>query len=360
MVKIELILKPTELCNFKCTYCSSTDILPESARANTRLDLEKVFAFLRRFPNTRTIIVNGGDPLMMSPDYYWSIINYLDEHEINASISLTSNLWLYYKKPDRWRNLFKHDRVGVSTSFEFGGQRLLHDKTPYTEKLFRDVTSAFSDDIGYLPDFISVITDENDKYAIDNVELAQDLDVECKLNYAMASGAQTKPYQLSKIYRTYLEIYDRHLLPWEFNTKQLVRRISRGGTACPQSRHCDEGIRALNPAGDYYSCGSLADDKSMPIDYEAEVKQGKFFTPLQSSVEHTALKMECFTCPMFDICNGCRKTIVDMKKHDIVDSHCSLMKTLAPKIISMNEEWADTDLVTIQESPSYRNRMANE
>ena len=73
--------------------------------------------------------------------------------------------------------------------------------------------------IGYRPDFISVITDENEKFAIKNVELAQKMSedqepketlhyfnphkkigVECKLNYAMASGDQSSPYLLSKIY----------------------------------------------------------------------------------------------------------------------------------------------------------------
>ena len=28
-------------------------------------------------------------------------------------------------------------------------------------------------------------------------------------------------------------------------------------TTCPLSRKCDEGIRCLQPDGDYYSCGVL-------------------------------------------------------------------------------------------------------
>lgn len=64
---MELIVKPTEACNFKCTFCSSTDITDEKSKT---LDLEYIFAFLRRFPNTGTIIINGGDPLMVKPEYY--------------------------------------------------------------------------------------------------------------------------------------------------------------------------------------------------------------------------------------------------------------------------------------------------
>jgi hypothetical protein len=39
---------------------------------------------------------------------------------------------------------------------------------------------------------------------------------------------------------------------------------------------------------------------------------------------------------MFDICNGCRKTIKDLKDHSLVETHCKKMKTLAPAILEAN------------------------
>jgi hypothetical protein len=39
---------------------------------------------------------------------------------------------------------------------------------------------------------------------------------------------------------------------------------------------------------------------------------------------------------MFDICNGCKKTIKDLKDHDMVETHCKKMKTLAIDIIEAN------------------------
>jgi hypothetical protein len=39
---------------------------------------------------------------------------------------------------------------------------------------------------------------------------------------------------------------------------------------------------------------------------------------------------------MFSICNGCRKTIKDMKDYNMVEAHCYKMKQLAPKIIEAN------------------------
>ena len=44
---MELIIKPTERCNFKCTFCSSTKLVDNK---ESILDLQHVYDFLTRFP----------------------------------------------------------------------------------------------------------------------------------------------------------------------------------------------------------------------------------------------------------------------------------------------------------------------
>lgn len=332
---MELILKVTEMCNFSCTFCSSTDISDDNA---TILDISKVFEFLKKYPKTRTIILNGGDPLMISPDYYWDIIKFLDENDLDATLSFTTNLWPFYKNPSKWEKLFKHWRVGVTTSFHYGDTRKISKSRVYTEQDFWNVSDLFKKRIGYRPDFISVINEENEQTALQNVRLAKEMDVECKLNYAMASGDQYKPYQLSKIYKIYVDVYNAGLAPWEYNTRQMMVRLHTEETTCPQSRLCDVSIRALNPGGDYYSCGSFGDDKEYPINFNNEIYDNQFINPLQQAPELHSLKDECLWCEMFKICNGCKKTIKDMKKHNMVQEHCTLMKKLQPSISKINKE----------------------
>lgn len=329
---MDLIIKISERCNFKCTFCSSTNIAPDDNR-DIELDINYIFDFLKRFPQTNTIIVNGGDPLMVEPDYYWKLIEHLDEHGYPARLSFTSNLWPFYKNPEKWTPLFKNERVGVTTSFNYGDTRRITATRVFTEEDFWAVSDAMLEHVGYRPDFISVINDDNFDTALDNVELAVKMDVECKLNYAMASGVQGKPFQLSKIYEVYVEIAKRGWATWEFNTKQMVQRLIGGATCCPQNRNCDSGIRALNPGGDYYSCGSLADDKIYPIKFYDEVTaKGPIQTPLSDDLMLDAMHSGCYACPNFNICNGCRKTIKDHKQHGIVEAHCTLMKTLTEDI----------------------------
>jgi len=340
---MDLIIKPTEKCNFKCTFCSSTHITDDKT---AELDTHKIFKFLERFPETQTIIVNGGDPLMMSPEYYWEIINHLDKIESNCTISFTTNLWPFYKNVNKWKDIFLNPRVGVTTSFQYGGGRLKGDLTEFSEDDFWKVSDSMLEHIGYRPDFISVITEENEKDAIKNVELAKKMNVECKLNYAFSSGPpvkfkniimgqQGKPYMLAKIYEIYIEIWKIGLTEWEYNTKQMVIRLKGNATTCPQNRKCDEGIRTLQPSGDYYSCGSFGDDKVYNINFEEEMKGKKIF-PLQFQPELQSLKQSCFTCPMFQICNGCRKTIKDLKDYNLVEEHCFRMKKIAGDIIDSN------------------------
>lgn len=329
---MDLIIKPTEACNFKCTFCSSTSIDPDKAGL---LDLNYIYDFLKRFPDTNTIIVNGGDPLMVDPQYYWDLIAHLDEHDYPASISFTSNLWPFLIKPQKWLDLFKHERMGVTTSFQYGGGRLKGDYTNFSEKDFWLVSDKMLELVGYRPDFISVIVEENLDTAIDNVLLAKKMGVNCKLNYAMASGVQGTTLQLSKIYEVYVKIWEMGLTEWEWNTAQMVKRLGGGATTCPQNRSCDSGIRALNPGGDYYSCGAFGDDMDYPIDFKKEMA-GEFFTPLQNDPNIQTMKNACYTCPMFQICNGCRKTVRDMKREKTVEEHCKRMKGLAPRILESN------------------------
>jgi radical SAM protein with 4Fe4S-binding SPASM domain len=115
----------------------------------------------------------------------------------------------------------------------------------------------------------------------------------------------------------------------------MVVRLKGLGTTCPQSRECDGGIRTLQPSGDYYSCGAFGDDRSHPIDFNSEMNGDKIY-PLRFDLELQSLKSSCYSCPMFSICNGCRKTIKDLKDYKLVEDHCHRMKQLAPDIIEAN------------------------
>lgn len=341
---MDLIIKPTERCNFKCTFCSSTKIADSHV---SELEASKVIEFLKANPDTETIIVNGGDPLMMPVEYYWEILSYIDQHRLKTTLSLTTNLWGFYKSPQKWVNLFRHPNVGVCTSFQYGNSRLKGNLEPFTEEEFWRISDIFLALVGYRPTFIAVITEENQDTVIKTVELAKKMNVICKVNYANASGPvkyfkgiaignEGKPFLLADIYSKYIEILEAGLAPWEHNAQQMVKAIRNEPTICPISRRCDEGIRSLQPDDRYYSCGAFGDDNLYPVDFKEDMVK-RITGTLQNQLELFSMKEDCQTCPMFLLCNGCRKTIHDLKSCGRVEEHCMKMKAQADKIIELSD-----------------------
>lgn len=309
------------------------------------LDLDMVRRFIVRYPETKTIIVNGGDPLMVPVQYYWDLIQILDDLESEATISFTSNLWPFLKNPTKWAPLFNHWRVGVGTSFQFGDARLKGDYTPFTLEDFQAVSDAMLKYVGERPPFIAVIDHSNVHTVLDTVRVAKEMGVVCKVNHLLGSGGEVdtgkvimgshnRMFTKADICLSYVEIWRAGLMDWEHNTQELARVVRGGETICPLSRNCDSGIRTLQPDGDYYSCGAFGDDREYPIDFEHEMAGG-FVTPLQIP-ELATMKNACYDCPMFAVCNGCKKTISDTKRLGLVEHHCHTMKSIAADIIEMN------------------------
>jgi MoaA/NifB/PqqE/SkfB family radical SAM enzyme len=337
---MDLIIKPTQRCNFACTFCSSTEIAKSNKRTDD-LDVEKIKQFLDRFPDTQTIIVNGGDPLMMTPDYYWQILDHLKEKGMtDCVVSFTTNLWDWWLHPAKWDSLFRHPQVQVCTSFQYGNSRKINEREVFTEDKFLPIVNKFKADFGYVPSFIVVITNENKHTILHNVRLAKYLGVECKVNYAMASGREGVNFPVGEMYNLYLDIYEEGLAEWEYSTKQMLKKFKGNEfTSCPLNRSCDGGIRNLQPTSEtnynYGSCGAFGDDQEYGIDFEAEMS-GKFFTPLRHEKELAYLKDECLSCPMFNVCNGCYKTVRDLKKNNLVEYSCAQMKKAKERADKLN------------------------
>ncbi len=337
-----LIIKPTLKCNFKCTFCSSTTITEDDKQI---LDLDKIRQFVTRYPNTNTIIVNGGDPLMMSPQYYWDLITILDELDSPATISFTSNLWPFYKSPGRWVDLFNHPRMGIATSFQYGGARLKGDHTEFTEDDFWLVSDKMLELVGYRPTFLSVLDETNEGRHIDTVLLARKMGVVCKINWKNASGGEVSTgkvtmgsvnsmYTKADACKVYVDIWRSGLMEYEHNTIELAKTLRGERTICPVAPDCDKGIRVLQPDGDYYSCGAFGDDKEYPIDFDYEMSGGS--VRALESLQNVTIKDSCYDCPMYKVCNSCAKTVADTRRLGLQEHHCLTMKSLAVDIIEMN------------------------
>jgi MoaA/NifB/PqqE/SkfB family radical SAM enzyme len=324
---MDLIIKPTQACNFRCDFCSSNNI---TSNKNI-LSLDAIYKILKKY-DINTIIVNGGDPLMMPPSYYNSILNFIESQNKNTTISFTTNLWDFYKNPDKWKDIFKHPLVGVTTSFQYGNERKLHDGSVFTENIFCDIINMFKEYIDYTPMFISVTTEKNDKYVIDTVKLAKRIGTTCKINPAVMSGRTRKCYPLWKMYQKYLDIIDAGLEKYEFNSHILKNVINNKHNICPFSRECWKSIRAINPDGIIHSCGCYNDDHYNNIKLNKKTYDLCKYNEKELLNDHKALKNECFACDLFMLCNSCFKNMDDIIESNSINEHCYHMKQLEERI----------------------------
>lgn len=324
---MDLIVKPTQACNFACSFCSSSNI--DTSHAS--LPLKKLFTFLDQNP-VDTIIVNGGDPLMMPPSYYESILQYIEEHGQKTSLSFTTNLWDFYQHPEKWETLFKQPNVYVTTSFQYGGERKLRNGRPLDESLFCNIMDYFKGKIGYMPMFISVITKKNEKDVLKTVELAKKLHTTCKINPALQSGRSKIFYPLYKAIKWYLDIIDAGLSQYEHNASILSDVMHDRHTICPMNRDCYRTIRCMGPQGELYTCGALHDNHIVREEEGKKTYDLAVYPQREIRKDYGVLKAECFACSMFKICNGCYKTIMDIKDSNSVEEHCAGMQGLKERL----------------------------
>lgn len=327
---MDLIIKPTMSCNFKCTFCSSSNISIESSK---QLDNTLLYDFINQ-NDIQTIVVNGGDPLMMSPKYYWDLINHIELNHLSTNISLTTNLWDFYKNPNKWMELFKHPKIGVCTSFQYGNERRLGSGEVFTESMFKEIFFMFKELIGYEIMFIAVINDSNENTTIETVELARSLNTECKMNPVVKSGRSGYYYPFYKIMQKYIEIIEHGLSPWEFNSKEIKKLIHNQPACCPYGRTCYKNIRAISPEGLIHSCGSINDDHYVNLKLNKPTYELSSYNERKFASDYNYIKKECFGCDMFDFCNSCYKRIMDIKENpNEINTHCLEMKKLEKKLM---------------------------
>lgn len=318
---MHLIIKPTGLCNFNCTFCSAHDLTihhPSDGKVP-----EKIKNFINEL-KPDSLIITGGEPLMVSPDYYYNL------HEIiDCPISATTNLKDFYLHPEKWASLFKEKWFSIATSFNYGDSRRWDKNTVYDDIMFKKVMEKYrqyvDDDI---PIFLSVIDENNEDRVIDHVLLAKELHTQAKLNNAISAGLQSKTYQRYKMFQHYLKIIEMGLEDYEYYCS--ARHIDE----CPRNIHhyCSTSIRCcyldnhnelhIATCDEQLSFGhELPEDQIIP---KSKIPVPEIINPSDYITD------KCPYCNLFSLCNGCR-TNRDGAKQD--PNYCTEMKKLEQKII---------------------------
>lgn len=137
---ITVYLKPTNFCNVGCTHC----YLPEIVRANkdkmSNETLHKVMQFLKEMKEKGKheqifFLWHGGEPLILSPDYFWKAGEIIDQYfKPEEIIEAVQTSLIPFKKEfvdlvhTRWRS-----EIGSSMDFD---SRILKGSNAEYQKLW--------------------------------------------------------------------------------------------------------------------------------------------------------------------------------------------------------------------------------
>lgn len=327
---MELIIKPTGRCNFACTFCSAGDMDNVIQHPKDERVPEKLKELIIDMKPSR-LIITGGEPLMMKPEYYYEL------HELapQSYVSPTTNLKDFYLHPDKWAPLFNEDWFKISTSFNYGDTRRWDKNTVYDEEMFIKVMERFKEYVPGrgVPMFLAVIDDSNEHTVMDHILLAKKLGTVCKLNRAIGAGFQSKCYQRYKIMKYYLDIIDAGLEEYEWNCANRTK----GG--CPYNIHhgCETTIRCvyIDKNGDMHT--STCDERlSMGFEIPKESVINHNTLPEYAHIKPSDyITPECAYCELFNLCNACSMNRYEAK---LDPNYCSEMKKLESRIIESG--WA--------------------
>lgn len=317
---VQLIVRSTSRCNFNCTFCSASKLKGE-------LLVDDIIQHIRDYQPIQSLIFEGGDPTCKSPDFYWNVLDRIEKESLNVeTYGMTTNMWDFYKRPDKWVDLFKLPNMHVCTSFQYGNKRLI-GKTVYTESMFTEVYDQFQKLVGKPLPFIAVIDQDNRDSVLKTVQLAKRLDTSCKINAAFEAGNQDVGYGLPDILEDYTMIINHGLEQYENNCMTIVDIIKKRNDSnnCPWMRNCNSSIRCVSPNNEVSTCSI----ENSWIDYKAPLnKNGERDMTLMS--EGFVVKPQCLSCHLFDWCNQCRVAVMQAKH---TPNFCERMQQVMPKLI---------------------------
>ena len=322
MLVSSVIAKPTRECNADCSYCSAP---PESGAfwsiAQFKAYFDRVLPVLHK--GRVDWIWHGGEPMLLTPDFYWEAADYARSKHSNISFTMQTNLLRY---GPRWRDLIVNLFDGrVSTSFDPGEDRrsVGGSSTAYYKAFRRRIEDAYDD--GFAPLIVSVISDENAPLVKEYVEHALTTGKSSiRLNHMYPAGRLAdSPPPLSP--NTYTD-----LLLWAFDewvagdgdidivpvSQMLDLCLGIKSDQCPWTRSCGQRFLHIDPDGKLYSCGSMADLEDESLCYgnlnsisDDSIRLGIHELFASRGARKTQARVfdfpqDCASCPQFDVCRG--------------------------------------------------------
>lgn len=262
-----VIAKPTKACNADCSYCSSPPDDESSWDINTFASVWDRIS--PQLADGAFWIWHGGEPMLLGPDFFRECEAYVRSKGSSINFSMQSNLLLYKSK--RWKSVFQDIFKGsISSSFDPDekSRTIQGSSEKYTRTFLDKIEEVIND--GFRPLVIGTYSEETAPLAHTMYERSMAMGKRAfhlRFNYqypagrASESGALISPETYGN---TLIQLYDRWIkdVPDFMITPldQMISSVAGTDTArCPWTKECGGRFLEIEPNGDLYNCGDMAD-----------------------------------------------------------------------------------------------------
>jgi len=330
------IVHPTLNCNASCSHCGVS--LP-SHHLNPE-ELLKCIKYIKSTPlntngNKDLYIFHGGEPMLVGPEYYEKFINDISkESDVEISYAMQSNMTLY---DNRWKNLINKYNIQVSSSYDFfTNYRKLKNNQSYYSVWVNNI-KKYQDDTNKRMAVITVIGKNNYPYIEDIIDIANELNIDIKLNPLYNSGHAKDIFNdLSLTPEEYADVLIRAYRRWQnYRNRILFYQgkifedfiFNQTPLPCPYNRNCKNSIIAILPNGDIYKCGICSQLQLNCVGNALnETIDSKNFNLI--NLHSSIVPEKCLSCDIFDFCQG--GCFIDYKNNRISSEkmyYCHSIKT---------------------------------
>lgn len=334
---LTLIIKPTNECNMRCTYCYHY----EKGYKGNRMSLdsfEEICAKSFPYANKINILWHGGEPLMMGINFYEKTFEIIEKYKklYNniVSVSFQSNGTLIDEK---WIELFKMHKVGLGLSFDGIDNEKTRGNTELILEKFRLLQHH-----DFKFGVIQVITAQTIDKVIETYNYYKSINVQIKLNKvfetSLANFQKNIYMDVDKYIKNMSDLFDYWLKDVDCNINvdpfdEYVKLACGLATSCSHSS-CLFRWMSIDALGDITPCGRNYSEKyNLGNIKEYDNLKDAFRTQAYLNLldESVTRRNKCLeNCDVYNFCKGgCNNDkLLDGKIEDNGGFSCLVFKGL--------------------------------
>ena len=320
---MNVVVKLTNSCNFACTYCSVGD--PDDTKIMSMATLKKMINGLPELlehlqDNKISFIWHGGEPLLMSREFYREAMDYVQQKLIGRDISfkMQTNGYLI---DNEWIEFFKEYDINVGISLD--GYQELHDASRCT-KDDKPTFTVIMSKIQLLRDAgleVGVLMVLNTAEAIDADKLFAFITenrLSCKIHSVYPCGRAEKRDDVATVYQSYVELMKvlyRKMMECDIEvtidpitdmneailTDQCMGECSYAGT-------CGKDFLCLFEDGGVSFCGRHTNDFGLNYgNVHEKTVFDLYYSESANKIRNRQLVLRenvCASCQDYELCHG--------------------------------------------------------